>query len=142
MQQKLTPNQYRKLTGQKVENKMRVVDLNQVQIDWLLAVAYVYMQNSKFEESISLLELVLSNYNRNLDAIRGLGFCYLESGRYEDCIKACNRFLLLSQEIPTDDLTLARVQLILAKAFRKLGRIDEARQAMFNYRAMTDYISE
>lgn len=121
---------------------MRVVDLNQVQIDWLLAVSYVYMQNSKFDEAISLLELVLSNYNRNLDAIRGLGFCYLESQRYEDCIKACNRFLLLSQEIPTDNLTLSRVQLILAKAYKKLGRIEEARQSMLNYRSMTDLISE
>ena len=121
---------------------MQVLDLNQVQIDWLLAVAYVYVQNSKFDEAISLLELVLSNYNRNLDAIRGLGFCYLESNRYEDCIKACNRFLLLSQEIPTDNLSLARVQLILAKANKQLGRLDEARQAMLNYRAMTDLVSE
>ena len=121
---------------------MRVIDLNQVQIDWLLAVAYVYMQNNKYDDSINLLELVLSNYNRNLDAIRGLGFCYLESHRYEDCIKACHRFLLLSQEIEVDTLTLARVQLILAKANKNLGRLDEARQAMVNYRTMTDLISE
>lgn len=121
---------------------MRIVDLNQVQIDWLLAVSYVYTQNSKYEEAISLLELVLSNYNRNLDAIKGLSFCYLESQRYEDSIKACNRFLLLSQEIPVDNLTLARIQLVLAKANKQLGRMEEARQAMLNYRAMTESTME
>jgi len=121
---------------------MRVVDLNQVQIDWLLAVAYVYMQNGKHDEAISLLELVLSNYNRNLDAIRGLGFCYLESRRFEDCIKACQRFLLLSQEMPTEPLALSRVHLILAKANKKLGRLPEARNAMLTYRAMTESIAD
>ena len=115
---------------------MRSVDLNQVQIDWLLAVAYVYMQNSKFDEAISLLELVLSNYNRNLDAIRGLGYCYLISERFEECIKACNRFVLLSREIQVDNPTLARVHLILAKANKNLGRNGEARQAMSTYRAI------
>ena len=116
---------------------MRSVDLNQVQIDWLLAVAYVYMQNSKFNEAISLLELVLSNYNRNLDAIRGLGYCYLVSERFEECIKACNRFILLSREIQVDNATLSRVHLILAKANKNLGRFEEARKALATYQAIS-----
>jgi|GEM_PF-6988448 len=117
---------------------MRTVELNQVQIDWLLAVAYVYIQNNKYSDATNLLELVLSNYNRNLEAIRGLGYCYLASERYEECIKACNRFMLLSREIQVDNPTISRVYLILAKANKQLGRLNEAREAMVTYRNLAN----
>ncbi|MES2661670.1 MAG: tetratricopeptide repeat protein [Pseudomonadota bacterium] len=117
-------------------NEPIIQPLTTAQHEWMLAVAYVYLQNQQYESAVVLLELVLSENTESIDAIKSLMYCYLMLDRLDECIKAGRRLLMLLPK-PING-NYAKVYLILAKAFYRLGDQANAQKSMLKYRGMNN----
>ena len=100
--------------------------LSAAQKECLMVLAFLYLQNGKYTEGKILLEGLHHLYPTDDHILRSLAFAYLEDGDYEHA-------LMLTEQAQSQTLSPKHhnfFHLIKSKAFWRLGKKQESRQAM------------
>ena len=101
--------------------------------DWLLSMAYIYLQQAHYEKALVLLQVAERIYRKanNPDnrVIRGLAFVYLKTSRYKEALMLCDRNLK-QQGI---NRSTAPFLLFRSHSLWALERQDEARKSLKKY---------
>ncbi|MEJ2044101.1 MAG: hypothetical protein P8X74_14870 [Reinekea sp.] len=105
----------------------------QQNLDWLLSMAYIYLQQNHYEKALILLQVAekITRQDNSTDSpvIRCLVFAYLKTTRYKEALVLCDRNLK-KQGI---NQKTAPFLLLRSHALWALERQDDARKSLDRY---------
>ncbi|MDR1281952.1 MAG: hypothetical protein LBK99_14200 [Opitutaceae bacterium] len=100
--------------------------MNDIHKEFLLTLAYVYMQNAKQEQALVLLRVLKSLWPEDLRVARCFAFGCLLAGDAATALAECDAAFGSSPRGPDREPAF----LLKSRSLWRLGREDEARQAL------------
>ncbi|ABC31783.1 protein containing tetratricopeptide repeats [Hahella chejuensis KCTC 2396] len=101
--------------------------------EWLLALAFVYLQQNHHKKALTLLQATAKLCPEDAYVTRGLAFACLKAARYKDALTLSDRSL---RELGVKPET-APFLLIRSHALWALERPEEARKSLKKYHQLT-----
>ncbi|OZG72683.1 hypothetical protein BTA51_14230 [Hahella sp. CCB-MM4] len=101
--------------------------------EWLLTLAFVYLQQNHHKKALVLLQATARLCPEDIYVIRGLAFACLKAGRFKDALSLCDQSLR-KQGI---HLESAPFLLIRSHALWSLERREEATKSLKKYHQLT-----
>lgn len=99
-------------------------------IEWFLSLAYVYMQNQHYEESLALLKLVLLLNRKDTRALKLMGFLYYKMGDGKRAYSSIKRWLEVARAGHEET---AKMYLLQSKVLLRLKKKTHAKKALVQY---------
>ncbi len=111
-------------------------------VDWLLAVAYVFLQTQKYSLAVTFLETVLVLKPSSAEGVRLISFGYHKQSRFKDAFNATQKW----QQMPktkreTEPKYIAHIFLLQSQCLMQLNRPDLAKKCYVQYASMIKRIN-
>ena len=107
--------------------------MNSDQQDWVLALAYVYLQVQHYDKAIQLLETISLLNKSSTQTLKILSYAYFKNERLEDAFVASRKWLQAVQKTEAPH-GLAPMYLLQGRILLKLNRKDLAKKCMQKYK--------
>lgn len=103
--------------------------------EWLKALASLYLEANRFDESIALLEAMFLMFPKDIDTLRMMAQAYLQSNRYEEAVEATRRYLS-TPEAKSNVVFKSMALYMQSQAYWRAGKREEARVAFSKFQKL------